>query len=308
MSVEPYGVIFTNGDNDTFPLWYLQEAEGIRQDVTVIVTSYLNIDWYAFQLRDLTTPCPGGVDPGSDPTRILCQRPYTAEGSPGAQYVTASEAERVREEGKVPIIMDRPIQAPTRSILAVLDDSEIARIAQTLIPLREDWSGDLGYGVQARLPGGTYLEPWHQFALNIVSTALGDRPVYFASSGNAVAQLGLSSFIVRHGLAFRLNEGPPDPLTSGSIVALPASPSTNVTGLFLDPVRTQTLAKDVFLHRNGLPDEWPRWPWRAVMGIPSYYSWVHFALYEWALMEEDAEEAGYHFDRAEAWAVLRGVG
>ncbi len=65
-SVDPYALIITTGDNDTFPLWHAQEVEGLRRDVSVMVLSLANTNWYLDQLqRRSPVPFPGAPVPAT---------------------------------------------------------------------------------------------------------------------------------------------------------------------------------------------------------------------------------------------------
>ena len=311
MSVEPYGVLFTNGDNDTFPLWYLQEVEGIRRDVTVIVMSYLNTPWYVKQIRQLTQPCPEGVDPLEDPTRIVCQRPFQperqaqlyAEGT--APSGPMGDSAGIAVEGIAPEATYSP---PTRGILA-MPEERIEQIPDMYAsnpygfmveePLQMQ-AGDLTFTV----PGQRILLPSDVFMLNIIQNALGDRPVYFATTTQAYDRIGLRSHLLRQGLALKVSNGPIQPDPQAGIYALPSAVELRVPGGYIDLPRTDTLLWDVFVHRGGIPDEWEFWPEPSTTNIPYYYVYTHYAAYAAHMVKGEEEEAARHLARFEEWREL----
>ena len=296
MSVEPYGILFTNGDNDTFPLWYAQEVEGVRRDVTVIVTSYLNTPWYARQLRDLTTPCLSGQSPDRDPTRVICQRPYDA--STRAVYTMTPDQ---LTEGQIALPLDRPVLPPNRPIFD-LDDATIEGVMSSYIMMDEAQAVAVG-NVQALLPAGGYLYPWHQLGLTIINQSIAGRPIYFASSGNAAGELGVQPYLVRQGLAFKLNNGDLNTTAPDGTVAIIDTPIRRVTGSWVDVPRTEHLMEEVFVNRSDLPN-WDHWPDHSTIGIPSYYSWSYYALAQAAAQANDDVRLEKFREMADSWSAL----
>ena len=296
MSVEPYGILFTNGDNDTFPLWYAQEVEGVRRDVTVIVTSYLNTSWYTKQLRDLTRPCAPGDSAARDWTRIICQRPY--EANTPAVYTGPTDAPPA---GTIAIPLDRAMVPPAAPIHD-LDDETIDRAVLSYVPMEQTRTLQLG-NVQAVIPAGDYLYPWHQFALTILSQSIGHRPIYFASSGNAASELGIARYLVRQGLAFKLNNGPVSAGQPAGTVTIVDTPLRNVTGPAVDVPRTEQLVEQVFIHRSDLP-RWSHWPDHSTIGIPNYYAWAYYALAQAAAQGDQVPRMEKYRDLGDLWATL----
>jgi hypothetical protein len=297
MSVEPYGVLFTNGDNDTFPLWYLQETEGIRRDVTVIVMSYLNTDWYARQLRDLTEPCAPGESPEQDPTRIICQRPYDPAQGPDfyRRYVTRGDTSGVTAQ-------PQSGGAPTGSILPLSDQqiSEITGIGPYLLPSNQTYAA---HNIQTQLERGTPMYPADIFLAQIIQSALRDRPIYFAMTTQAYEELNLRPYLIRQGLALKLNDGPVQPDPAQGIYEVPPSQLTPIIGPYIDLPRTEQLLTNVFMHRGNIP-EWGHWVDIATDNMPAYYGYSHMGMglvYDQLGQTQDAQR---HMTIADRWLKL----
>ncbi len=198
-SVEPYGIIFTNGDNDTFPLWYLQEVEGLRRDVRVVNLSLLNTRWYIKQMKNQwnhnAPPVPMSF------TDAEVEEMDTPSLFQPQEFSVPVDKDMLRQRLEDP---DNPVSGDP------LGEAEFAQL---------DFIEEMGFGIPIEdlddemrwefegtpLGDGRHMmRVQDEAALDIIQTNQWVRPIYFAITVSGDGLLNLRDYFRLEGKAFRV--------------------------------------------------------------------------------------------------------
>jgi len=205
-SCAPNAILFTGGDNDTFPLWYVQEVEGFRTDVRVVVLSYFNTDWYIEQMTRQayeSAPFPfslskedyrqGGLndfllyDPNSGITGAISLKQYLKllrDNNPQLRYDGRAGSSHI---------------VPSKHMFLDIDTARV--LSMGIIP--EKMEGMVVPRMQWSMKK-SYLEKKDLMALDLIATNNWERPIYFNNTSRQGIGLEFGNYLVQEGNAFRL--------------------------------------------------------------------------------------------------------
>ncbi len=208
-SCAPNAILFTGGDNDTFPLWYVQEVEGYRTDVRVCNLSLLGTDWYIDQMKRKTyqsqaLPISLPKDrflEGLNEQIMFYENPNVKSGINLIEYLKL-----IRDDNpaiKVPLTDGSMINTlPTENLFLPIDVEAVKKAGfvpkeyESLVTPQMAWSAG---------KSGVMKPELIQFDIIAQNAATGwKRPVYFASTLPSASYLNLKEYMQLEGYAYRL--------------------------------------------------------------------------------------------------------
>ena len=194
-SCAPNAILFTFGDNDTYPLWYAQEVEGIRKDIRVINYSLLGIDWYINQLRYKVNESPA-IDVIWTADQIEGSKRDYIEYKPNPS-MPDDKFYNLYDVMKNYVGKDNPdndYSFPVKNVTVPVDVA--TAIKNGTVNATDSIVGSLDFS----LPRNALMK--NELAvLNIIAANNWKRPIYFTNAG---AELGFDQYLRRDGLSYRL--------------------------------------------------------------------------------------------------------
>ena len=203
-SCAPNAVLFTNGDNDTFPLWYAQEVEGIRTDVRVVNLSLFNTDWYINQMRKKAydshpiklTMTQDKYSQGKRDVVYLMDDPRVKDYVPLKEIIDFISSDDPRT--KLPQADDLSY-APTRKFRLSVDSSKVVNNGTVKADIANQIIKNIDWNLNK-----SYVTKGEMMLLDLLSTNMWERPIYFAITVGSESYLKLEPFFQLEGLAYRL--------------------------------------------------------------------------------------------------------
>ncbi|HOU01006.1 MAG TPA: MFS transporter [Bacteroidales bacterium] len=202
-SCAPNSILFTNGDNDTFPLWYAQEVEGKRKDIRVCNLMLLNTDWYIEQMKQKMYE--------SDPLPVSLPIKKYYDGINNQVFIVEKTKDPVDIKTIIDwILSENPatkVRISANEILDIIPTKTIripvdaAKVIESGTVRQEDSSKIVPY-IDIKLKGNSILKS-QLIILDILAHNDWKRPIYYVTGYHNDA-FGLEEYFQLEGLAYRL--------------------------------------------------------------------------------------------------------